>query len=38
MEHCPDATEETHVLLIEPKDTVNTGDAGGEMTAEPVRL
>jgi mannose-6-phosphate isomerase-like protein (cupin superfamily) len=38
MEHCPDATEETHVLLIEPKDTVNTGDAGGEMTTEPVRL
>ena len=36
VEHCPDAAEETLVLLIEPKDTVNTGDAGGEMTATPV--
>jgi mannose-6-phosphate isomerase-like protein (cupin superfamily) len=35
VEHCPDAEVETEVLLIEPKDTVNTGDAGGEMTAEP---
>jgi mannose-6-phosphate isomerase-like protein (cupin superfamily) len=35
VEHCPDATEETHVLLIEPDGTVNTGDAGGELTADP---
>lgn len=35
VEHCPDAEEETEVLLIEPRDTVNTGDAGGPMTAEP---
>jgi mannose-6-phosphate isomerase-like protein (cupin superfamily) len=35
VEHCPEAAEETHVLLIEPKDTVNTGDAGGELTATP---
>jgi mannose-6-phosphate isomerase-like protein (cupin superfamily) len=35
VEHCPDATEETEVLLIEPDGTLNTGDAGGEMTAEP---
>jgi mannose-6-phosphate isomerase-like protein (cupin superfamily) len=35
VEHCPDAEEEAHVLLIEPKDTINTGDAGGEMTVEP---
>ncbi len=35
VEHCPDALEETEVLLIEPDRTVNTGDAGGEMTAEP---
>jgi mannose-6-phosphate isomerase-like protein (cupin superfamily) len=35
VEHCPDAQDETHVLLIEPRDTVNTGDAGGEMTAAP---
>ena len=38
VEHCPEAAEETLVLLIEPKDTVNTGDAGGEMTARPVGL
>jgi mannose-6-phosphate isomerase-like protein (cupin superfamily) len=35
VEHCPDAAVETEVLLIEPDGTVNTGDAGGEMTAEP---
>jgi len=35
VEHCPEAKEEAEVLLIEPTDTVNTGDAGGEMTAEP---
>jgi mannose-6-phosphate isomerase-like protein (cupin superfamily) len=35
VEHCPDAEKETEVLLIEPRGTVNTGDAGGEMTAEP---
>jgi mannose-6-phosphate isomerase-like protein (cupin superfamily) len=38
VEHCPDADEEAHVLLIEPKGTVNTGDAGGELTAEPTEL
>lgn len=26
VEHCPVAHEETHVLLIEPKGTPNTGD------------
>lgn len=35
VEHCPDAAEETLVLLIEPDGTPNTGDAGGAMTAEP---
>ncbi len=35
VEHCPDAELETEVLLIEPVQTVNTGDAGGEMTIEP---
>jgi mannose-6-phosphate isomerase-like protein (cupin superfamily) len=35
IEHCPDAVEETDVLLIEPESTVNTGDAGGQLTAEP---
>jgi mannose-6-phosphate isomerase-like protein (cupin superfamily) len=34
VEHCPRADEETHVLLIEPMGTANTGDAGGERTAE----
>ena len=38
VEHCPKAGEETHVLLIEPKDTVNTGDAGGELTADQIEL
>jgi mannose-6-phosphate isomerase-like protein (cupin superfamily) len=38
VEHCPDAQDETQVLLIEPKGTVNTGDAGGDMTVEPRRL
>ena len=37
VEHCPRADEEAHVLLIEPRGTVNTGDAGGEMT-EPERV
>jgi mannose-6-phosphate isomerase-like protein (cupin superfamily) len=32
VEHCPKADAETHVLLIEPRGTVNTGDAGGEQT------
>ena len=32
-EHCPRADEEAHVLLIEPRGTVNTGDAGGTLTA-----
>jgi mannose-6-phosphate isomerase-like protein (cupin superfamily) len=38
VEHCPDAQEEAQVLLIEPNGTVNTGDAGGSLTAEPVEL
>jgi mannose-6-phosphate isomerase-like protein (cupin superfamily) len=38
VEHCPEADEEAHVLLIEPRGTVNTGDAGGSMTAEPREL
>ena len=33
IEHRPKAAEETHVLLIEPRGTVNTGDAGGELSA-----
>lgn len=33
VEHRPRADAEAHVLLLEPKGTVNTGDAGGEMTS-----
>ena len=33
VEHCPRAEEEAHILLIEPRGTVNTGDAGGPLTA-----
>lgn len=33
-EHCPRAEGECHVLLVEPAGVVNTGDAGGELTAE----
>jgi mannose-6-phosphate isomerase-like protein (cupin superfamily) len=33
VEHCPKADVETHVLLIEPRGTQNTGDAGGARTA-----
>jgi mannose-6-phosphate isomerase-like protein (cupin superfamily) len=38
VEHCPKADEEAHVLLIEPKGTANTGDAGGEFTAPEVEI
>ena len=34
VEHCPKADEETHVLLIEPRGTANTGDTGGARTAQ----
>lgn len=33
VEHCPVADEETHAVLLEPRGVVNTGDAGGELTA-----
>jgi len=33
VEHRPRAEQEAEVLLIEPRGTVNTGDAGGELTA-----
>ncbi len=32
VEHLPVAEEEVHAMLIEPKETLNTGDAGGELT------
>jgi mannose-6-phosphate isomerase-like protein (cupin superfamily) len=34
VEHCPSADAEAVVLLLEPSTVVNTGDAGGELTAE----
>jgi mannose-6-phosphate isomerase-like protein (cupin superfamily) len=34
VEHKPFADEECHVLLMEPAGVVNTGDAGGELTAD----
>ncbi len=34
VEHKPFAKREVKLMLIEPKGVVNTGDAGGEMTAE----
>ena len=33
VEHCPRADDEVHAVLIEPKGVVNTGDAGGPLTA-----
>ena len=33
-EHKPFADEECKVLLVEPKGVVNTGAAGGELTAD----
>lgn len=34
VEHCPVADEEVHVMLLEPKSTVNTGDQVNERTVE----
>lgn len=33
VEHCPVAEGEVHAMLIEPAGVVNTGDAGGPLTA-----
>ncbi len=33
VEHCPISDGETHALLIEPTGVINTGDAGGALTA-----
>jgi mannose-6-phosphate isomerase-like protein (cupin superfamily) len=39
VEHLPVADKETHVLLFEPKSTVNTGNVQGERTvADPERI
>jgi len=34
VEHKPFAEKECKIMLVEPAGTVNTGDTGGEMTAE----
>jgi len=35
VEHCPKAlTDEVHVVLLEPKGTLNTGDVKNERTVE----
>jgi mannose-6-phosphate isomerase-like protein (cupin superfamily) len=34
VEHCPKAEHEVAAVLFEPQGTVNTGDAGGSLTAE----
>ncbi len=34
VEHCPVAEEEVHVLLIEPKSTLHTGNIKNERTVE----
>ncbi|MCZ6841365.1 MAG: cupin domain-containing protein [SAR324 cluster bacterium] len=33
VEHCPVAEKEAHVLLLEPKSTVNTGNLTNERTS-----
>ncbi len=32
VEHCPVAEEETHIVLMEPKSTLNTGNVVNERT------
>jgi mannose-6-phosphate isomerase-like protein (cupin superfamily) len=34
VEHCPQAEEETHVVLIEPKTTLNTGNVRNQRTVD----
>ncbi len=38
VEHLPIAEEEVHVLLLEPKSTVNTGTIANERTVNPERI
>ena len=38
IEHCPKADEETHLLVIEPRDTANTGNVVGSRTKEPIEI
>ena len=34
VEHKPYAEKECKIMLVEPSGTINTGDAGGDLTAE----
>ncbi|MGO4859348.1 cupin domain-containing protein [Arthrobacter sp. 2MCAF14] len=34
VEHCPRAEGDVHAILVEPKGTIDTGDAGVEMTVQ----
>lgn len=34
VEHCPIAKEEVHVMLLEPKTTINIGDIKSDLTRE----
>ncbi|MHC4608437.1 MAG: cupin domain-containing protein [Planctomycetota bacterium] len=34
VEHCPVSDEEVHLMLVEPKSTLNTGDVRNERTLE----
>lgn len=34
IEHKPMAEDECHILMVEPVGTLNTGDAGGDLTVE----
>lgn len=39
VEHCPVAAEETQVVLLEPRTTLNTGEVANERTvADPQRI
>ncbi|GAB3960753.1 cupin domain-containing protein [Streptomyces sparsus] len=38
VEHCPKAESEVTALLVEPSGVVNTGEAGGPLTAAPSSL
>ena len=38
VEHRPRADVETHVLLLEPRGSANTGNAGGAMTVAEVEI
>jgi mannose-6-phosphate isomerase-like protein (cupin superfamily) len=33
VEHCPRAADEVRALLLEPAGVINTGNAGGDLTA-----